>query len=55
MIPDPGALLFIVIIGLMGWAVFKMLTRPEPEPFFDGGFEEPETTTPEEETRRSQV
>lgn len=55
-IPDPGAVVLLIAIGLMFWVVFKMVTWPDLDSRdFECEFDEGERRSPEDDARRSQI
>lgn len=55
MIPDPGALVLLIAVALLGWAVFRMCTyRDLTDIDATEGFDEPRRE-PEDATRRRPI
>lgn len=55
-IPDPGAVVLLIAVGLIIWVVFRMVTWPELDSRdFEGEFDESERRSPEDDARRSQI
>ncbi len=55
MIPDPGALVLLIAVGLMGWTVFRMCTYRDLTDIDDVGETDRDRRAERDEARRSQI
>lgn len=55
MIPDPGALVLLIAVGLMGWAVFRMCTCRDMTDIDDAGESDRNRRAEWDEARRRKI